>query len=296
MRKRILITGANGFTGQHAVTHFMKKGYEVTAAMRKKVPCEGVRVVSCDLEKESQVTKLVEDTNPHYILHLAGQNHVGSSWEQPLSYVNSNVIGTLHLLEAMRKKVPAARIVVAGSALQYNPSDSSTLTHPYSFSKTVQILVSEAWAKLYNLDVVIAKPSNLIGPGHSNGVCSIFAKKIAGMEKDNEKKELHINNLEARRNFIDVRDAVAAYEHLFLFGQSKEVYEIAASACYSLKEVASMLRTFAHVDFQITSDTANSEPFLIPDTSPLQLIGWKPNYSLEKSLLDILTFHRQTKD
>ncbi|WP_281998541.1 NAD-dependent epimerase/dehydratase family protein [Priestia flexa] len=296
MRKRILITGASGFTGKHAVVHFMKKDYEVTAAMRKEMSCEGASVVSCDLENEDQVMKLIEDANPHYILHLAGQNHVGSSWEQPLSYVNSNVIGTLHLLEAVRKKVPTARIVVAGSALQYNPSDSSTLTHPYSFSKTMQILVSEAWAKLYNLDVVIAKPSNLIGPGHSNGVCSIFAKKIAAMEKGDEKKELHISNLEARRNFIDVRDAVAAYEHLFLFGQRKAVYEIASSACYSLKEVASMLRTLAHVDFQITNDEANSEPFLIPDTSPLQLIGWKPNYSLEKSLLDILTFHRQTKD
>lgn len=295
MRKRILITGASGFTGKHAVVHFMKKDYEVTAAMRKEMSCEGASVVSCDLENEDQVMKLIEDANPHYILHLAGQNHVGSSWEQPLSYVNSNVIGTLHLLEAVRKKVPTARIVVAGSALQYNPSDSSTLTHPYSFSKTMQILVSEAWAKLYNLDVVTAKPSNLIGPGYSNGVCSIFAKKIVAMEKGIEKPELHVTNVEARRNFIDVRDAVKAYENIFLFGQTGKIYEIAAVKCYSLRNIVDTFQELSNINIHVNSDEVKKEPFIKVDIMPLQSLGWKSQYSLKESIMDILTFHREIR-
>lgn len=85
---------------------------------------------------------------------------------------------TAYLLEAVRKENPSCKILVAGSALQYDPANISTLTHPYSLSKTYQIQIARGWAALYEMDIVIAKPSNLIGPGFSNGVCSILVKII----------------------------------------------------------------------------------------------------------------------
>ena len=107
---------------------------------------------------------------------LAGQNHLGLSWNDPVSTLEANFLSTLYLIDALRHENPNCKTVVVGSALQFEPNDMSTLTHPYSFIKTLQVQVAQAWANLYNLHIVIAKPSNLIGPGLSNRVC-LFSQK-----------------------------------------------------------------------------------------------------------------------
>lgn len=295
---RILITGASGFTGQHACSHFVKLGFDVSAVTtgRSKFVNDKLHIERCDLTDNNSVRMLVKKVKPQYLLHLAGQNHVGHSWLDPVSSLEVNSISTLYLVEALRHESPDCKIVIIGSALQFNPENLSTLTHPYSLSKTLQVLIAQAWAVLYKMNIIIAKPSNLIGPGFSNGVCSIFAKKIVDMEKKKSECILQVNNLNAQRDFVDVRDAVNAYGFLLKKGHSGEIYEIASGNSYSLEEIIKEFRRLTSINFLLNSkenDQIEESVKIRPEK--LTALGWQPVFPLQSSLKDILTFYRENE-
>jgi GDP-4-dehydro-6-deoxy-D-mannose reductase len=205
-------------------------------------------------------------------------------------------MATAYLLEALRQENPSCKVVVVGSALEFDSENMSTLTHPYSLSKTLQVLVAQSWTFLYNMRIVIAKPSNLIGPGFSNGVCSIFAQKIANMEKNKAEKVLEVNNLNAQRDFIDVRDAVSAYETLLIHGKPGEIYDIASGKSRSLEEIINGFRSLTAIDFELKSQMNN--PIEQPvEIMPLKLtdLGWKTVIPFESSLSHILNFYRENE-
>ncbi|MFB3161499.1 NAD-dependent epimerase/dehydratase family protein [Neobacillus sp. 179-J 1A1 HS] len=292
--RKLLITGTSGFTGQHACKHFVKSGFDVTAIVNTKVyENKDVQIECCNLTNKDQVINLIKKIKPHFLLHLAGQNHVGQSWLDPIGSLEANTLSTAYLMDAIRRENPACKIVVAGSALQFDPQNISTLTHPYSLSKTLQVLIAQSWAVLYNMHIVIAKPSNLMGPGFSNGVCSIFAKKIADMENKKAEKVLEVNNPNVERDFLDVRDAVSAYETLLLSGKPGEIYDITSGKNRSLKEVINGLQSLTTVNFEIrylSNERLETKEEIIP--AELVNLGWKPSFSFETSLLDTLNFYR----
>ncbi|TPE68327.1 NAD-dependent epimerase/dehydratase family protein [Halalkalibacterium halodurans] len=294
-RRKILITGAGGFTGQHACNYFNEKGYDVIAVTRKSpLSTKNVEMEACDLTDQKAVINLINLTKPHFLLHLAGQNHVGTSWHNPTSSFKANVLSSLHLIEAVRYAAPNCKIVIVGSALECNLGDLVSLTNPYSLEKTLQVLIAKAWVHLYGLNIVIVKPSNLIGPGPANGVCSIFARKIVHMEKNKLDKVLEINNLYAQRDYIDVRDAVRAYELALLKGHSGEVYEIASGISRSLEEVIHVMKSLTVIDFEVKSDGQHQveKPFNI-SIDKIAALGWKPTISFKTSINDILMYYRK---
>ncbi|MGG0545635.1 NAD-dependent epimerase/dehydratase family protein [Priestia megaterium] len=292
----VLITGANGYTGSHACNYLSEKGFNVVGVTRNPYFEGEVQREVCDLTNKESVIKLIQKIKPEYLLHLAGKNHVGNSWITPSSFLEANLMSTVYLLEALRQESVACKVLIAGSALQFNPTDLSTLNHPYSLSKTFQSLAAQSWVALYDMDIIIAKPSNLIGPGPSNGVCSIFAKKIVEMENQRSEKVLMVNNLKAQRDFLDVRDAVKAYEVIFRKGNSGEVYDIASGCSHSLQEIVNELKTLTPLNFKIKSDPdiQPEERFQIPPLKMLEL-GWRPSISLSNSLKDTVTYYRQNK-
>lgn len=293
----MLITGASGFTGKHACNYFLKAGFNIAAVSRKKIDVnKDIQIEFCDLANKDQVKSLVKKIKPQYLLHLAGQNNVSQSWLDPISSLEANVMSTAYLIDEIRHENPSCKMVVVGSALQFYPEDMSTLLHPYSLSKTLQVLIAKSWEVLYNMDIMIAKPSNLIGPGFSNGVCSIFAKKIVDMEINEGEKMLKVNNLDSQRDFIDVRDALRAYETLLTKGESGEIYEIASGKSRSLKEIINGFKDLTAVDFKIQTEVKNEieQPVEIK-TLKLIKLGWKPVIPFETSLKDILDFYRMNK-
>ncbi|WP_404332378.1 NAD-dependent epimerase/dehydratase family protein [Mesobacillus maritimus] len=292
---KLLITGGSGFTGQHACEHFLNAGFDVTAVIRKnQFFLNGLKIEGCDLTNKDEVKKLVTKVKPQYVLHLAGQNHVGQSWLDPIASLETNSMSTAYLIESLRQEVPFCKILVAGSALQFNPTNMSEITHPYSLSKTLQTLIAQSWGVMYNMHIVIAKPSNLIGPGCSNGVCSIFAQKIVAMENNKADRTLEVNNLSALRDFIDVRDAVSAYETLLLKGVPGEIYDISSGKERSLEEIINVLKSIAAVDFEVkTKSNQRIEPSIVAEPVKLMQLGWQPFFSLDTSLKDILDFYRR---
>lgn len=291
----LLITGATGFTGIHACTHFIKRGFNVTAVARKTAYLpKNVHVEYCELTNKKETKNLIQKIKPQYVLHLAGQNHVGQSWDDPIASLEINSLATAYLLEALRQDAPSCKSVIVGSALQFDLKQLSTLSHPYSLSKTLQVLIAQSWASLYNMDIIIAKPSNLIGPGLSNGVCSILAQRIVEMEENKADKVLEVNNLYDRRDFLDVRDAVRAYETLLIKGKPKETYEVTSGKSKSLDEVTETFKALTAVDFNIKSKSEEKlEPFA--EMKPLELngLGWEQEIPFSSSLKDILDFYRQ---
>lgn len=294
---KLIITGASGFTGRYACAHFLKSGFDITAVSRKKTNIEGgIHAECCDLTNGNDVYNLIKRTKPQYLLHLAGQNHVGESWSEPVSTLEANTMSTAYLIDAIRKESPTCKIVIVGSALQIDPSSISSIPHPYSLSKTLQVLIAQSWAVLYNMDIIIAKPSNLIGPGLSNGVCSIFAKKIAEMEKKGMEKVLEVENPKVQRDFLDVRDAVRAYDLLLKRGQPGETYDVASGNNRSLGEIIEGFRSVTKGDIKVKSQRNDLiENKAAIDPIKLMNLGWKPSIPLESSLMDILTFHRELK-
>ena len=293
---KLLITGATGFTGIHACRHFQQAGYEVIGVSRKPFTLEGsqMQIEPCDLTNKNEIMDLIQKHNPDRVLHLAGQNHVPSSWTNPIASLEVNTMSTAYLLEAIRHEIPECRVVVVGSTLQFDINDITTLEHPYSLSKTLQALVARSWQLLYEMDIVIANPSNLIGPGKSNGVCSILAKKVAEMELLGAEKVLKINNLLAQRDFLDVRDAVSGYEIIFNKSQSGSMHNITSGLPRYLKEITSSLQAISSVEFTVESIEDKLEEKEIMHSSNLIVENMSSFIPFDKSMEDILNYQRKS--
>jgi GDP-4-dehydro-6-deoxy-D-mannose reductase len=289
----VLITGAGGFTGRHACRYFAALGYSVAAAVRREdgEPPEG-RLYVCDLTDKAEVKRLVEETKPRFVLHLAGRNAVGDSWKDPLGCMEANLLSTLYLLEALRG-LANCRLLVAGSMLGFDLSDSPQPLHPYSLAKTMQVLIAQAWSFLYSQEVLIAKPSNLIGPGRSNGICGLLAARIARWENGTDASVFRLSSWHEERDYLDVRDAVAAYRIILETGQSGTVYPVCSGSMRSLGDLVATYRGLTPLTLPIeVGETAPLPPPLPMDAAVTQSLGWSPSIPFAQSLSDALDFYR----
>lgn len=313
--RRLLITGAAGFTGAHAVRYFHAAGAEVIAVVRRPAAGfnwpEGVKQQVCDLSDRRAVAELVAEAEPDEVLHLAGRNSVPESWRDPLLYMETNVMATLYLLEALRAR-PAGRILVAGSRLKYQPGTAAGPPHPYSLSKTLEELVSLAWGTLFKQPVLLAEPCNLIGPGPSTGFCSLLAQHIVESEAAaaggaDAPQAFRLSSRQALRDFLDVRDAVRAYDSILRFGSEGTVYRIDSGTQRTLGDISAKL--LAHAKAPVRMDWGPEAPGQAPEPAGAAqadaadeavenaaALGWKPEISLEQSLKEIVDYCRSGRE
>ncbi|WP_312876318.1 NAD-dependent epimerase/dehydratase family protein [Paenibacillus agri] len=321
-RRRLLITGAGGFTGRHAVRSFAAEGAQVTAVLRHPgndggsrgaapIFPEGVQVHYCDLSDRKAVNEMIQMVVPDEVLHLAGKNSVPESWRDPLLYIESNVMATLYLLEALRS-LPQSRVLVAGSRLKFKAGGLAGPPHPYSLSKTLEELASLAWGTLFRQPVLMAEPCNLIGPGPSTGFCSLLTRYIVTLEAGGKPPLFKLSSRYDLRDFLDVRDAVKAYSVILNKGETGTVYKIDSGRQRSLGEVAEHLVSRSAVavplDWGPEASEAQDQNALnqtqredsgavVPDVQAtpevnVATLGWKPEIGLETSLTDILVHYR----
>lgn len=282
----ILITGAGGFTGTHACRYFSKKGYKVIPVIRKNKATGYV----CDLTDQSGVNTMIQEIQPDYILHLAGENNVDASWRDPSGCFLSNVLGTIYLLEAVRQYTPKSKLLITGSMLEYDPLNSLP-AHPYSFTKTLQTLSGCAWNHFYNTSVYMVRPSNLIGPGPSNGICPIIAHKIILAKHTRDPQlTLDLHNALAERDFLDVRDAVKAYDIVFEKGVPGEVYEIGSEVSRTLESVVNTFDTLGGLPIHVRWTAREQTTPVKIDNQKIRALGWQPKYNFVTSIKDILMY------
>nr|WP_145405326.1 NAD-dependent epimerase/dehydratase family protein [Paenibacillus xylanexedens] len=294
--KKVLITGASGFTGRHAVHYFQGAGADVAAVVRrpdvyafdKKV---GIHV--CDLNDKHQVRELIKHVQPDYVLHLAGKNSVPDSWADPLLVLETNVMAVLYLLDALRS-CPDARTVIVGSRLKYTPEPGRVPAppHPYSLSKALEEMVSLSWMSLFGQQIMLAEPGNLIGAGPSTGICSLLARHVVACEQTGKTEAFRLSGRQNTRDFLDVRDAVRAYAVLLLHGTSGRVYPVVSGVERSLGEIAELLLSMTDAEVPMRWDGASSGPDGAgkqEELSELSRLGWQPQIAFEDSLRDILS-------
>lgn len=324
---RLLITGAGGFCGSHAVRHFASAGYEVHAVVRPgsfperalgalfwdtavssiyplqygDAGTAEIAVHPCHIGDRTAMMNLVSRISPDAVLHLAGANAAGPSWRDPAAFMETNLMGTVYLLEAVRAAGSCTRILVAGSMLgcSLQPDAPPQPPHPYSLSKTMQIAAALSWHSLYGMDIIVADPSNLIGPGPSAGLGTLLARYAAACEKAHALGEpmppvFKLSSATEERDFLDVRDAMRAYELLLARGVSGGRYAMASGVMRPLGELAGVYERLAAVPLNIeigTSTAASPEP---ADVSVLRSLGWGPLIPLEQSAADTLAAARLT--
>ncbi|QYR23035.1 NAD-dependent epimerase/dehydratase family protein [Paenibacillus sp. sptzw28] len=317
-RPRLLITGAGGFCGEHACRYFADAGWDVTALVHR-LPQQGEAewlrcaqsVIRCDLIDLNETKEALVRVQPGYVLHLAGMNAVPPSWSDPADVLHSNVMGTVHLLEAVRRLgggdgsgkdgIVKCRVVVAGSMLRFPLPPAGELPsppHPYSLSKTMQVLAAQSWAALYGMDVVVAEPSNLIGPGRSSGICALIARYAAAAERaaaagTTPPAPFRLSSRTENRDVLDVRDAVRAYDLLLRQGERGRIYPVASGTMRTLGELADTFDSLASCPLQWSVGESDSPSPAPVDCHAVRALGWSPRIPLMQSLQDALETARK---
>ena len=300
---RVLVTGATGFVGRHLLDALRAAGHEPNAAGG---PQDAPPAIGLDVLDPDAVRRVVDAAAPDAIVHLAGQAFVPQSVADPLGTLAVNATGTAHVLEAARAyrdRVRAPlRVLVVSSAEVYGiqrpdrmPLDETAVLRPgnaYAASKVAAEAYALAWQRSYGLDCVVARPFNHIGPGQDGRfVVASFARQLADIAAG-APALMHVGNLEAQRDFLDVRDVAAAYVLLLANGRAGEVYNICSGRTVAIREVLRQLITIARVPVEIRDDPermrSSDLPILSGDATKLRAeTGWEPRYSLAASLRDI---------
>jgi len=306
---RCLITGASGFVGKHLSTLLLAAGHEVFGACWPELPVDRstrVELQLCNLMDPEVALELVRKAQPEWVFHLAGMSSPIDSLSSPRPVYEINFFGALNLLEAVQKVSPQARILLIGSVQCYGspkPGDLP-LTESFPFSPRTPYAVSKAAADLlgfqffvtYRLPVIRVRPANHTGPGQpASFVCSDFARQIAAIELGAVPAELHVGNLDLRRDFCDVRDVVRAYAALAEKGVPGEAYNVSSGGAVSLKIIADTLISFSSRRIQVVRDPHRTRANDVKEeyasiTKVVSHTGWWPQYDLTTTLRDLYEY------
>jgi GDP-4-dehydro-6-deoxy-D-mannose reductase len=303
----VLVTGAAGFAGSHLLDLLTASGAKVVGWHRPNGSnpgqAEGVRWRAVDLLDRDAVRDAIGELRPARVFHCAGATHVGQAWDQTAKTVAVNVMGTHHLVEALREKAPEARLLIPSSALVYAPSEEALKeshplrpSSPYGVSKLAQEMVG--FGNLPGPQVWIARPFNHFGPRqHASFVTSGFARQIAEIEAGHRAPQIKVGNLEARRDLTDVRDTVRAYDLIVERGAPGRPYNVCSGHALRVGDILNMLLSYTPARITVETDPARYRPndsaLVLGDPSRIRdELGWRPTVPVEQTLSDLLTYWR----
>jgi GDP-4-dehydro-6-deoxy-D-mannose reductase len=306
---RIFITGATGFAGSHLVEELLADGHTVCTLVHAATSHqqlgqhENLTAVEGDLLDVVSLATAVAEAQPDMVYHLAGQAYPARSWQQPGLTLAVNSVGTANLLHAV-VQYGRPRVLIVSSAEIYGHIRPEMLpiteqtppapNHPYGVSKWMAGLLVPLYWERYQLPVVEARPFNHIGPHQALGfVVPDFASQLAAIKAGQRDNRLRVGNLEAMRDFTDVRDVVRAYQLLAAEGQPGETYLICSGQPVKIEAVLQKLIEIAGIDVVVERDPERMRPSdtacLYGSYAKIQAqTGWAPQISLEQSLADIL--------
>jgi GDP-4-dehydro-6-deoxy-D-mannose reductase len=290
------VTGAGGFVGGHLVELLAGSGANVIGWRRSDV----------DLLDGPGVARAVAALRPATVFHCAGSAHVGQSWGSTRETLATNVLGTHHLLDALRKAGVSARVLLPGSSYVYKQSEAALTeddpigpVSPYALGKLAQEMLGARSVTEDGQQVYLTRSFNHIGPRQDPSfAASAFAKQIALIETGAAAPVIEVGNLEAMRDFTDVRDTVRAYRDIVERGRSGVVYNVCSGKAHKIREVLDGLVQLSRVPVDVHVDPAryrpNDTPVLLGNPARLQKeTGWVPTIPLDQTLSDLLDYWRK---
>ena len=311
--KKVLITGATGFVGKHLMESLLlQPETEVVGTFRSEpgaIPA-GAKLEKVDLLNQDAVDVLIETYKPDDVYHLAGLPSAAESFKTPATSITNNIIAELSVLEALRKhELIETKVLVVSTAEVYGfitpddlPIDESTdlrPVNPYAVSKIAQDYLGLQYRLSYRMNIVRVRPFNHIGPGQKESfVLSSFAKQIAEIEKGKVEPIMYVGNLEAKRDFTDVRDMVKAYQLALEKGEKGDVYNIGSGVSRRIADMLTTMLAFSTYKVEIKPDPDRFRPIDVPEIvcncKKFQaLTGWQPEIPFNQTLQDILDYWRK---
>ena len=324
---RILLTGIAGFAGSHLANYLLHGLFDEQnrqGANARPLDVHGVihrhehRIQHLreqltlhrgDLRNALWVSELIQSVQPDMLLHLAAWSDVGGSWQQPWTTYELNIQCQLHLLEALRRWQPNCRTLIVTSNEVYGliqpadlPIDEETPfrpNNPYGVSKIAQDAMALQYWNSHQLPTVRARSFNHIGPGQADDfVASAFARQLAEIEAGQRAPVVQVGNLEAQRDFTDVRDVVRAYWLLVNRGQAGAVYNVGSGQSHSAQYVLDTLLALSTARVEIQLDPHRLRPSDVPmsicdNRRLVAATGWQPQRQIQETLRDLLDYWRK---
>ena len=299
---RVLITGVSGFVGGHLSRHLHSIGQEVFG-FDLRVSGQDNKLIQGELTDRNKLKQVLDDIKPDVIFHLAGV--IKSS--QPEILYKANFLGTIVLLDQVMESDHRPIVVVASSSAVYGhksgakPISERMRLHPvtnYAVSKAAQEMAALRYYESFHLPVMIVRMFNLLGPGQpADLACSAFARQIALAEL-NRQSEIVTGNLDARRDFVDVRDAARAFGLVAQKGKAGQVYNVCSGRAVAIRKCLDEMISMSPHQFKVRIDAErvqkNDVPVQVGSSLKLnQIAGWRPQISLKQSLSDLLNDWRQ---
>lgn len=315
-KKKALITGITGFAGSHLAELLIKKGMAVYGISRPRSKSDNIDAIrdeiileDADILDSHSLYSIMVKIKPDYIFHLAAQSFVQSSWASPANTMETNVVGSVHLFEAIRRAEIDSVIQIACSSEEYGlvlenevpVKEESPLRplSPYAVSKVAMDYLGYQYHQSYGMKIVRTRGFNHTGPRRGEVfVTSNFAKQIAEIEKGKRKPVLGVGNLEAKRDWTDVRDMVLGYLLAVEKGDPGEVYNICSGKAWKVKDMLDLLIKESKVKVEIKPMPERMRPsdvpILIGDYSKFhKKTGWKPKIPFEQTMIDLLNYWRE---
>jgi GDP-4-dehydro-6-deoxy-D-mannose reductase len=313
---RILVTGAGGFVGGHLVEALLQQpDTEVWGTLKpddpSQHPIDRVHSVPVDLCDPAAVNDLLTLAKPQRIYHLAGQAFVPVSWADPWDTLSTNIRSQLNIFQScLQCGLGDTRTLVIGSQEEYGRLTEAEMPateaspfrpdNPYGVSKVAQDLLGQAYFLRHGLPVVRVQPFNHIGPRqNARFVASDFACQIVAIERGELPPIIRVGNLDAERDFTDVRDVVQAYLAALEKGQPGDSYVVASGIARPVRTILDGLLAHSTCSVTVEVDPAkfrvSDTPRQFGDSSKLRAAtGWQPQIPFAQTLADILNYERQS--
>lgn len=304
------MSGVTGFVGTHLVDFLLaeRKDVEIYGMVRRgveRVSLPGrVNKIEAEIEHAASVDAVFDVVEPDAVVHLAAQSSVHQSWLDPEGTLRTNLHGTLHLLESLRRRGLAPPMLVIGSADEYGAAEAALLplredcplrpSSPYAVSKVAQGFLALQYVLSFRMPLLRTRTFPHTGPGRGESFAeSSFAKQLAEIECGRRPPLLEVGNLDAVRDFTDVRDVVRAYWLLLEKGSGGEVYNVCSGRGIAIREILERLIARARVRVEVHVDPSRLRPSDVPalvgDPERLRrTTGWEPSIPIERTLEDLL--------
>ncbi len=312
-----LVIGGAGFVGAYLVRHLkndLGQDVVVTKMPHEQLNIDGVNmdeidVMNLNILNEEEIVELFNKVHPDYIFHLAAQSSVSVSWKNPTLTIDVNIKGGVNVLEALRKLDYKPRVLMIGSGEEYGhirpgetPINEDNNTRPgniYAATKACQNMLSKIYVDAYDLNVMMVRAFNHIGPNQTPlFVVADFCKQVAEIEAGNQEPVIRVGNLSAARDFTDVRDVVRAYAMLVEKGQPGETYNVGSGHAVVIDEILKMILSNSSAEIKVEVDANKLRPVDVPiieaDITKLQeATGWDRQIDLEQTIKETLDYWRE---
>jgi GDP-4-dehydro-6-deoxy-D-mannose reductase len=304
---RSFVTGVDGFIGWHLAQALIAAGDQVFGLTRSAAPVQGDRVVRFrgDLASADAVAHAVAEVQPERVFHLAAQNNIQASFADPLLTTETNVAGSVRVFEAVRRSAPSAVLVSVGSSAEYGLTAATTSplpeelpllpTSPYGVSKAAQGQLCRIYATVHGLRALHVRPFAIIGPRKIKDALSDFCRNVVALERG-ETDCFIVGPLSSVRDFVDVRDFVAALLLLAAHGKAGRVYNACNGRGVALAEIVTALQRLSHRPFAPAADPsrlrAADDSHIVGDASAVRGLGYAPRFSLAETIDATLDYWR----